>query len=1020
MSEFVQNPDSVNPIKCEARQELATKEDHEEEEVEGEEDDEGEDEDGDHQLGKPWPICGIPEEREMSPDEEDQAGLLDQDGVTSLITDRDMVIEREPVIMTMKGDLDTVTEANKVEIINLQTEDVLIRNDGVKQELDSSPQPDLSNQDDGLESALRLVNETQIKAEPHDPEFGDDPTPTSSPFNKLHSPRHIDSSTVAIAPAFQALPGHIPSNFYATRSHPWNRSGFRYLACGPPRSDEQNDSPLAPINDRYPVYHAIETVPQGQVKWAWEDRSNYVYITKDGLAVTTDRGFRSARANLPIRQGRFYFEIILDRAGGEANPGSRSNEPEHAHVRIGLARRESGLNAPVGIDGYSYGIRDKTGEKVHLSKLEPYGEPFTSGDVIGVYVDLPPMRSPNPDDPHDPARIERRRIPIRYRRQLYFESPEYPISKEMEDLADAASPSKLKPKPQFRSTLPPPPAVKKPVPGQKPIAAPIPTSHVEPTGIVQRELPVLKGSKLVFFRNGVCQGVAFQDLLDFLPLKAHTTSSQDKLNSNLITNLSESISIEPLTANREHLHDDGTMGYYPCVSVYGGGIARLNPGPDFKYPPPEDIEAHLNEPHSTNLVTQNSLPDQSDQNNQSTTTSASPKWQALSELYPVYLAEQNQLDRLDAIEFQRRVKEEMKLVEIANETKARKRRRVPSPSSRAVSPTGSPSQSATTLTKGPKAKKKTKINNPNHLNVVSSDGSKSQPFKPSPLGVMEMYDDSLRTTEPELGSNEIRVESLPTSNLGMSTTAFIGDSPPAIRDDFDDEMNHLVSVVQNSNPDVTPLPPSTTETSTVESSASKPDHEDNMGLEPSVIEPVEAENHRSLGSGISNEPSIDTDLLPRSPQASLQLSVIPIPPSTAPDIPSETVDAGNAALVGQSNEPSTRMAVDQEVKLPESSIVSPPTSTLLENHKLESDPPNPCKVPLVDQTMEESKSMDVEEEVRLPESELPVQTSILVENHDSISLAKKAFNSSNLDVEPLSENHVDPSLSSPTTTRSNS
>ncbi|EGF99743.1 uncharacterized protein MELLADRAFT_94127 [Melampsora larici-populina 98AG31] len=1014
MSESIQNLDSVDPIsQCEPEPEpdLPVKEDQEEEEVE--DDEEAEDDEGEPRLTKPWPICGIPEEREMSPDDEDQTGLPTEDGLTSLINDRDMMIERESGLTTMEGDLETEPEASKVEIINLQTDNILSRNEGVKQEFNNTCQPDHSNQLNLLESDLTSINDPQIKPEQNESELFDDSISTTNPFNKLHSPRHIDSSTVAIPPAFQTLSGHIPFNFFATRSHPWNRSGFRYLACGPARSDEPNDSPG--MNDRYPVYHAIETVPQGQVKWAWEDRSNYVYITKDGLAVTTDRGFRSARANLPIRQGRFYFEIILDRAGGEANPGSRS-EPEHAHVRIGLARRESGLNAPVGIDGYSYGIRDKTGEKVHLSKLEPYGEAFKSGDVIGVYVDLPPMRSPDPDDPHDPARIERRRIPIRYRRQLYFESPEYPISKEMEDLADAASPSKLKPKPQFRSTLPPPPAVKKPVPGQKPIAAPIPTSQVEPTGIVQRELPVLKGSKLAFFRNGVCQGVAFQDLLDFLPLRAHTTSSQDKLNSNLVTNLTESTSLEPLTANRENLHDDGTMGYYPCVSVYGGGIARLNPGPDFKYPPPEDIEACLHRVNSTKAVTPS---DPSNQIDGSTTTSTSSKWQALSELYPVYLAEQNQLDRLDAIEYQRRVKEEMKLVEMANETKARKRRRVPSPSSRPVSPTSSSSQSVTTVTKGPKAKKKAKISNLSHLNVVTSDGSKSQTFKPSPLGVMEMYDESLRTTEPEVGLNETRVDSF---NVEMSTTALVGDSPPAIREDFDDEMTQLAPVAHhNSNPDVAPLPPSTIETSTVESSTSKLDLEDQIEIEPSVSEPVESESHQKLESGISNEQSIVTEILPRSPQASLQPCVIHIPTIISPDMPPGTVEVGNIALVDQTVEQTTSMIVEQEVKLPDSPLGSlPQVLPLLEKPEPDSNS-NPSDVPLVDQTDEQSTSMNIEEEVKIPNSSMIcLQTSNGLEDPKSVPLIEESDVLSSLDVEIQIENHVDPSLCSPTIPKSNS
>ncbi|WAQ84689.1 hypothetical protein PtA15_5A262 [Puccinia triticina] len=546
---------------------------------------------------------------------------------------------------------------------------------------------------------------------------------------------HIDSASVAIPPVFQPLPPFFPSDFFATRSHPWNRSGFRYLACGPPADQQQQDAD-------HPLYYTIETAPPGLVKWSWEDRSSYVYVTKDGLSVTTDRGFRSARANLPIREGQWYFEIIMVRAGGEINQGARS-EPEEAHVRVGIARRESGLNAPLGIDGYSYGIRDKTGEKVHLSRPQKYGEPFGSGDVIGILLDLPQMRKPIDEDRDDPARIERKRIPIRYRRQLYFESAEYPISKEMEDLAESALPAKLQPKQEpHKATLAAETPKKKSLPGQKQVDDEPPSAPAVPSGPPLRPLPVLKGSKVVFFKNGVCQGVAFRDLLDFLPLRADP-SPQNSGSLNQPGDDSNFVDSNNAKSGGK-IHDDGTLGYYPCVSVYGGGIARLNAGPEFKFAPPESVNHLLDE--DADHAERDTPPDAGDDSR-----GFRKSWKPLSELYPLHVAEQRRLDELDIIKNQKRLEAEATQrlgppqVDVAAKAKpTSKRKRVSSPSSTAV---------GTSTAKG---KKKGKVG-------AAVDGLQPQTFKPSPLGNMEIIPEpapapDLATLEPPAGDDSHAIE----------------------------------------------------------------------------------------------------------------------------------------------------------------------------------------------------------------------------------------------------------------------
>ncbi|KAK9894285.1 hypothetical protein P389DRAFT_163379 [Cystobasidium minutum MCA 4210] len=415
----------------------------------------------------------------------------------------------------------------------------------------------------------------------------------------------VDSTTVAAAPLL--VPSTIPG-FFTTRNAPMNKQGYRYAACGP----SPNYRPALQL------FRTIPSPPADVVRFSWEDRSSYVSISADAMAIATDKGWRSARANVPIREGAYYFEVTIER-GSEDPQGLTKGDGFGPHVRVGLARREAPLNAPVGYDAYSYGIRDKTGDKVHISKPRAYGEALINDDVIGVYVYLPPRPTPTitADQPEygvdtaNPARIVRKRIPIRVKGQLYFEQTEYAPSKEMEDLAlmtkdpagfekarqaaEAALKQKSAP-PPGRRRAPPPPLPPPP-----------------------RPLPLLRDSKVAFFKNGECQGLAFEDLFDFLPLRQQAKKPTARMS---IAN--------QIAMARENYHDDGTLGYYPMVSVFGGGTARLNPGPNFRYPPPSDIESAIDSSSRT-----------------SADQSAHIPWKPLSERYREYLDEQWRLDAID-------------------------------------------------------------------------------------------------------------------------------------------------------------------------------------------------------------------------------------------------------------------------------------------------------------------------------------------------------------------------------------
>ena len=368
-----------------------------------------------------------------------------------------------------------------------------------------------------------------------------------------------------------------------------NRIGFRYTPAG-----------IAPLGSTLPC-RTIESAPTC-FRVSWEDRSPFLKVTTDGLGLMGDKGFRSARCNTPFREGQWYMEVVVEHGGGEVLEDS--GQREGSHVRVGWGRREAPLNGPVGLDGYSYGFRDKTGEKVTLSRPRPYGRQFTSGDVIGMYIALPPRRKADENDPNDPAHIKREHIPIDFKGQEYFESVEYPASKEMISLMDYSSKS-------TNSASVPSSAKKSATVKNLPKRGRTSKTIAELNPL--RPLPVLPDSLIAFFVNGECQGIAFQDIYDYLQLRSKESSRKGK---------EKKRNREGAQEHKENPFDDGSLGYYPFISLFNCARVRINPGPDFAHPPPADIRAFL----------------KGDDPGKERT------WRPVSERYSEYLAEQWALD----------------------------------------------------------------------------------------------------------------------------------------------------------------------------------------------------------------------------------------------------------------------------------------------------------------------------------------------------------------------------------------
>lgn len=311
-----------------------------------------------------------------------------------------------------------------------------------------------------------------------------------------------------------------------------------------------------------------------------------------------------------MREGDWFWEFTIDRGGGEGGRELNQGDGLGSWVRVGVGRRESGLNAPVGVDGHSYGVRDKTGDKVHSSHSEPFGKRFSSGSTIGIYLSLPRQERTVTTSSRDPNRIMRKRIPIFYKNQLYFEQLEYTPSKEMEELlvdpsVKAKQESELELKKKNKASAP----------GTKPKAS---ANDEDKNRLPLRELKKLKGSKMGVWIDGEFQGTAFEDLYDFIPLMKQRGKGQTKKSNRLVG---------------ENHHDDGSLGYYPFVSVFGGGIVSINPGPELKFTPKEEDLARL---HGTNRTGGES--------------GGLPRWRPLSERYEEFYAEQARLDDLDELE----------------------------------------------------------------------------------------------------------------------------------------------------------------------------------------------------------------------------------------------------------------------------------------------------------------------------------------------------------------------------------
>ena len=364
------------------------------------------------------------------------------------------------------------------------------------------------------------------------------------------------------------------------QDYAWNKKGYKYTHCV-----------ADPLFRHKQYYRQSDSRPYGP-RISHEDSDKWFYFDDSATIVSQEKGWRMGRGNVVAREGRLYYEvkvlrgIPVDGPRDPIDPKTGDTKPG-PHVRLGWARREAPLDGPVGFDGYSYGITDARFEAQHRSRASkifkplpkgakskhmkarpPHGKPvpveyvtdqhISEGDVIGLEIQLPSLSmhrkvvegiyNPAVDlgdgfdtssnaDPFDrPLDIIRDRIPVPYKGNFYFEQLDYQVTKMVEAYHDRGPVPKIHPSPNHEDVS----------------VRSLPHSHIK------------------VYKNGVEVGIAFENLLAFLPPASVP-------------------GVDAVKAGARTGFDDGMVGYLPAVSVFNGGIAQVNMGPDF-WCPPEDMK----------------------------------------------------------------------------------------------------------------------------------------------------------------------------------------------------------------------------------------------------------------------------------------------------------------------------------------------------------------------------------------------------------------------------------------------
>ncbi|WPG99286.1 Set1 complex component ash2 [Acrodontium crateriforme] len=370
-----------------------------------------------------------------------------------------------------------------------------------------------------------------------------------------------------------------------------NKRGYRYSRA------------IADPTFPHKQFYRSTSPPPHYARLSFEDADKWMRFDTKALITSNEKGWRMVRSNVCAREGTLYYEVKIHRGVPPEGPVTDASGPQ-PHVRFGWARREAPLDAPVGFDGYSYGITDVRFEPMHRSRaskffhakkgksktakaavtapppilLQPEDQHVKEGDVIGVEIQLPSLSlhqkivsgvynpAVDANDGFDQAHpylepgaeatdVIRDRIPVYYKGNGYFEILDHVSTKPMESYTDRTV---------NLSSL----SANQQTPASKDAIKTPPNPNNE-----QVSLRTLPHSCINVYKNGKLIGTAFENLMAFLP-----PASVPMKNAGIREESREGF-------------DDGMVGYFPAVSCFWGGTAEVNfgDGPDGFWAPP----AHL-------------------------------------------------------------------------------------------------------------------------------------------------------------------------------------------------------------------------------------------------------------------------------------------------------------------------------------------------------------------------------------------------------------------------------------------
>jgi len=224
---------------------------------------------------------------------------------------------------------------------------------------------------------------------------------TSPPTSRTTTPTPEAASAAAITAAAAAAAAQAASAGGLTGLH-----GLLTLH-GMPSTEQVQQAALKAVHDAPPYVHL-------------SSRDSAPQLKLEGMKVTGGmRGYRMARASHGVTEGNYYFEVLvlpppsieqiqaslppnvrlgpklqqqlqeLSKSNTEDNTTATNNQTG-GNLRIGWSMRTGDLQAPVGYDKWSYGLRDISGSRIHASRREDNwgGEPFGPGDVVGFSISL--------------------------------------------------------------------------------------------------------------------------------------------------------------------------------------------------------------------------------------------------------------------------------------------------------------------------------------------------------------------------------------------------------------------------------------------------------------------------------------------------------------------------------------------------------------------------------------------------------------------------------------------------------